>query len=497
MILGGLSGPGEHMKAGQAGPTKTKAELERMLPLRELRIVGVYVLVASLWIIGSDMAIEWLVRYPIDPAPLQTYKGLNFVVTTGFLLFVVLKRSFDRWRRAELKLLQSEERFSYAARAVTDAIYDFDFAAKTIWWSEEFSRQFGYTPKELELPLQGSSQRLAREDRDRALTRLQEILKWWSQRLHPEDRDRAVARLGEVFSQPGQEWAWEYRFRRKDGQYAVVQDRGFVIRDKTGQVVRMLGGLSDITSRKMAEQKLEQSRRQLQALTAKLESLREQERGRISREIHDKLGQMLTGLKMDLRWVENRLAQKTDPTLNPLLDKIVAASELVDDTIVSVQEISADLRPPLLDNLGLMAAIRHEARRFQERTGIVCQIHGPDSTPALVGEPATTAFRIFQEALTNVARHAQASEVGIDLEVGRERLCLRISDNGRGIRPEARVDPSALGLLGMEERAALLGGEVSIQPGPERGTVVTARIPLADTSKQGWMRRIAERPRGR
>jgi signal transduction histidine kinase len=290
-----------------------------VLPFPELRIVLCYLVVASLWISYSDMALEWLTDNRLDSVQLQTYKGVNFVATTAVLLYVVLRRSYNRWRRAE---------------------------------------------------------------------------------------------------------------------------------------------------------------QQLRALLVRLESLREEERTRIAQEVHDELGQTLTALKMDLRWAEKHLGQEPSPTLNPVLDRIVEASELADATLDSVKRIAGELRPGVLEDLGLAAALRQEAQRFQERAGVGCRLQLPDSLPAMPTEVATAVFRIFQEALTNVGRHAESTEVEVELVQEGEEVVLRVADNGKGIRASVLDDAKSLGLLGMRERAESLGGQLTVQPGSPRGTVVKLTLPV-------------------
>jgi signal transduction histidine kinase len=240
--------------------------------------------------------------------------------------------------------------------------------------------------------------------------------------------------------------------------------------------------MTDITTRKEAERKLDGSRRQLRALSARLQSMREEERARIAREIHDELGQALTALKMDLRWAEKRLGRESSLTLNPILDKIVEAGELVDATIASVQRIAVELRPRVLEDLGLTVAVRHEARRFEQRTGVRCRLQLPEADPMLADEIATSMFRILQEAITNVARHAEATEVEVQLVQEADGLVLRVADNGKGIGPADLEDAKSLGLLGMKERAESLGGEVTFQRGSPRGTVVKLVLPLPSHS---------------
>lgn len=226
----------------------------------------------------------------------------------------------------------------------------------------------------------------------------------------------------------------------------------------------------------------ERARESLRALSGRLQALREEERSHTAREIHDELGQMLTGLKMELRWIEDRISGREDRTLNPVLDKVVEATELVDATIASVQRISVELRPGVLDNLGLSVALQQEAQRFSERTGIPCTTHCCEEIPVLPRDVATSTFRIFQEALTNVARHAEASSVQAECAIEGDRLILSVKDDGKGIDPSQLDDPKSLGLLGMRERATLLGGEVAFERGADRGTVVRVTIPLDSTA---------------
>ena len=226
-----------------------------------------------------------------------------------------------------------------------------------------------------------------------------------------------------------------------------------------------------------AEAAVRDSNQQLQLLAARLQSLQEEERTRIAREIHDELGQLLTGLKMEYRGMEQDLEKLDNPRLNPILDRAVAASEITDALARSVQRIATQLRPGILDRLGLVQALVHEAERFQQRTGIACRFQPPEPEPQLPPKLATAVFRICQEALTNVARHANASEVEITFQSRPGLLTMEIRDDGKGLQASDLAYNKALGLLGMQERARQLGGEISFQPGHTRGTVVALRIP--------------------
>jgi signal transduction histidine kinase len=237
----------------------------------------------------------------------------------------------------------------------------------------------------------------------------------------------------------------------------------------------------DVTDRDQAEARLRKSREQLRALAGRLQSVREDEQARMARDLHDELGQLLTGLKMDLRWLERRLSDlPASDAISPLVDRVVAASELADQTVASVQRIAAELRPGALDRLGLGPALRQEVRRFQERTGILCEGSIDEAAPEPPPEVATALYRICQEALTNVSRHAGATRVVVALSAEPPGLVLSVEDDGRGFEVgPAALGPEALGLLGMTERATLLGGEVGFTRRAGGGTVVTARVPLS------------------
>jgi signal transduction histidine kinase len=160
------------------------------------------------------------------------------------------------------------------------------------------------------------------------------------------------------------------------------------------------------------------------------------------------------------------------------LDKIVEASELADATIASVKRIAGELRPGVLEDLGLAAALRQEAQRFEERAGVLCRLQLPSSLPTLSREIGTAVFRIFQEALTNVGRHAESTQVEVELTHQGEQLVLRVADNGKGIGSLVLDDARSLGLLGMRERAQSLGGQLTVQPGSPHGTVVELKLPM-------------------
>lgn len=217
---------------------------------------------------------------------------------------------------------------------------------------------------------------------------------------------------------------------------------------------------------------------QLREFSAHMETALEEERRRIAREIHDELGQGLTALKMDLAWMKRRASADALPRPE-MLEKLTAMSSFTDEIIAQVRRISSDLRPGILDDLGLVAAVEWQAQEFEQRTGTPCDVVAT-STGVVVDPQTTTAvFRIFKEALTNVTRHADAQRVCVRMEVSADAVSLDVSDDGKGIDPASVLSPKSLGLLGMRERASRLGGTVSIQPCRPKGTRVTVTIPRA------------------
>ncbi len=236
-----------------------------------------------------------------------------------------------------------------------------------------------------------------------------------------------------------------------------------------------LGIATDITEHRQAEKALRQSREQLRNLAVHLQSIREEERAAVAREIHDELGQALTALKMDLSWLEKSISKDK----KFLSKKTKSMIELVDSTIEKVQRISSELRPGLLDDAGLSAALEWQAEEFQKRTEVICELSIGPKDIALSQEHSTALFRIFQESLTNIARHAEASRVEVSLTKKGSMLKLKVRDNGIGIRKEQVSAPESFGLIGIRERVRFLGGQIDIKGVRNKGTTMSVSIPLS------------------
>ncbi len=268
-------------------------------------------------------------------------------------------------------------------------------------------------------------------------------------------------------------YSTEFPARRKDGREILCLMKasriGAVLRER-----RIVITYEDITEKQKAQQELEMSREQLRNLSLHLQSIREEERTRIAREIHDELGQSLTALKMDIVWLGNRISEKNAT----LQKKVEYMSCLIDSTIDTVHRISSDLRPGLLDDLGLVAAIEWQTQDFQRRFGLACRINlAIADDEEIEHHLATALFRILQETLTNIIRHAVATEVAVRFCEKNDTLILEITDNGRGITQAQIDDPRSYGLIGMRERVHPWNGTVLIEGKMNRGTRVTVTVP--------------------
>jgi PAS domain S-box-containing protein len=233
--------------------------------------------------------------------------------------------------------------------------------------------------------------------------------------------------------------------------------------------------LRDITLRKQGEDELRRSQQELRELSARVVEAREEEKARIARELHDELGQLLTALKMDLGWLRERVAPQAE-----LAARAHEMGELLDRTVASTRRISADLRPLMLDDLGLADAAAWLVEDFAKRSGIACRLDAPEAEAlqAVSKSVATAVYRAIQESLTNIARHAGAKQAWVSLRAADGALQVEIEDDGRGISREDLAKSRSLGLKGMRERFAFLGGSLDIDRAPRGGTRLRVRVPL-------------------
>jgi len=261
--------------------------------------------------------------------------------------------------------------------------------------------------------------------------------------------------------------------RRLDGTPMRIEGDYMVIYDELGRIAGHFGIQRDVTDRYQESEEIRISREQLRALASRLQKVREEERTGIAREIHDELGQALTGLKLDISWMKGRL-----PKNDEIIAHCTSIIERIDQTLNTVRRIATELRPSVLDQLGLEAALEWQAQEFMNRTGIEVGTEIATSGEPLPDDLGSSAFRILQESLTNVARHSQATYVTIKLTQTPDLLVLEVTDNGIGAVAHCLEGTTSLGVIGMRERALACGGQFSIDGHPDRGTTVELRVPL-------------------
>lgn len=351
-------------------------------------------------------------------------------------------------KRAEEALRESEERFRKIVDTAHEGIWVVGVGGKTIYVNQRMAQMLGMSLQEI----LGSS--------------LEEFL--WEKTAGPAPLACEAGSHREV------------ALRRKDGSVLWALVASSPLANGTGETIGTLHMLADISERKQMEEQLRESGERLRLLASHLEKVREEERTWIAREIHDELGQGLTALKLELSSMERKLAKLEVPPeqRETLKEKIRQMLSSVDTTIKAVRDICTKLRPAVLDNLGLEAAIEWQLSEFEKRTGIICTFTPWDCEPTLSTQKTTALFRIFQELLTNAARHSGASRIEARLSTDANFVILELQDNGCGLKEETISEAGGLGLLGIRERVALLGGDIALEGPPGQGTRAVVRVPI-------------------
>ncbi|PYT66540.1 MAG: hypothetical protein DMG39_26580 [Acidobacteria bacterium] len=397
-------------------------------------------------------------------------------------------------RRSERALRESEERFRLLIQGVQEyGIFQLDPTGNVVSWNAGAARMMGYHAEEIigkhfsafyprEDMLNGKPERNLAEAARRGQAEEEgwrvrkDGLRFWANAVLTALRDaqgnlRGFAKLTRDMTERRERE--EALTRAKELLELRVEQRAAVL-TRVNDELRV-----EIAERKRTEEQFKETLEQLRGLAARLQSVREEERASIAREIHDELGQACTAIKMDLALIGRKISKRQAQ----LRAKIESSMRLVDDMIVTLRRIASDLRPRTLDDLGLAAALEWQGQEFEKRTGIHCQVALPVEPLHLDPERSTAIFRIFQESLTNVARHAQATSIEARLEVEQDQILFTVHDNGKGFEPQEAKSKKSLGLVGMQERAHLLHGEVSIEGIPGSGTTLILRIPLLTSAQ--------------
>jgi PAS domain S-box-containing protein len=362
-------------------------------------------------------------------------------------------------KKAEEFLQQSEEKYRTIIENMEDGCHEVDIKGNFTFFNESMRKIMGYEREEL---LGMNNRQYADEENTRKVYQVY----------------NRVYRTGKPVKN------FEWQIIRKDGAHRDIEVSTSLIRDTEGHPTGFRGIVRDTTDRMRAEEELRTSRSQLRALAERIQQIREEERVLISREIHDEMGGGLTGLKMDLSWLLHKVCDtEAGKERVALMSKIHASNEMIDRMIQVVRRIATDLRPSVLDDLGLIAALEWQLQEFTSRTGISHEFVTAFDYINLEKDTAVAVFRIFQETLTNVTRHSGATKVTVLLREGEgslfdgDSLCLEIRDNGRGITEGEILDTKSLGILGMSERALVFGGDLRISGERDYGTMVLLKIP--------------------
>ncbi len=386
-----------------------------------------------------------------DGSPLKVEFAARAHFVPGQHLGVL--RDITERKRLETALKTSEVYLNEGQRLSHTGSWAWNVGTGELFWSAETCRIFG-----LDSPRTSPSHEL------------------FLGRLHPEDAARVNAEIAQAVRE-GTDFESRYRIVGPGGAQRHLHSLGHPTFDEAGTVREFVGVVSDVTDQRVAEERLRRSHDEIRALAGWLRLAREEEGRRIARNVHDEVGQALTALHMDTAFLERRLAQLPGSATETLLEKVASMSALISTTLESVQRIATELRPGVLDELGLEAAVEWYARDFQKRAGIACRMSATVEAERLSPDRSTAAFRILQEALTNVSRHSGAASVDVRLRCDAGGLRLEVRDDGRGIAAEKLDDSRSLGLVGMRERARALGGEVAVWSAPGKGTRVQLSFP--------------------
>ncbi|MBI3806561.1 MAG: PAS domain S-box protein [Nitrospirae bacterium] len=386
-------------------------------------------------------------------------------------LVAVVRDSTER-KRIEEALRSSEERFRLVAEATRDILWDWDLVTDEHWWSPNARERFGYDPN------------------------AEPSIDAWTNRLHHDDRDKVLALVKHALSSNLRVFSGEYRFRLADGSYGHFYDRGQIVRDPSGKPTRMIGAMIDVTGAKQAYASLQEAYRRLQAMANELQRVESNERRRLSRELHDEVGQLLTALKFDLESMRRGGIGKRKLPPIQVTERLTRALETTDLLFTRLRLIVRALRPPVLEALGLKAALESLAADVQAHTGLACSvvIEGNDRQPGLAPTRETALYRIAQELLTNVIRHAQAKTASISLAIDPDHWILVVEDDGIGFDPTALPLAGGVGLRGIRERVEILGGRIDFTSQHGQGTLAVVWIPVVADPPPRTARKLKRAP---
>lgn len=421
----------------------THARLHRVFRLERIRSLAFIPLM-----IGNRLIGKFMIYY--DAPHTYRWDEVEFLTTlAGHVAFAV-----DRQRTYD-ELVRSEQEKEHVLESLQAVIYraELEEPQAALWISPNCERVSGFPPKAfLEIP------------------------RLWESRIHPDDKERAMKDFREA-QQPGY-GDTEYRWLCADGIYRWFRDDFVLIQNESMHEVEVLGTWIDITKEKQIRDNLEQSLEEIRLLSRYLTTVRDEEKAKIARDLHDEFGQALTGIRMEISSLSSKLLRRDQFPIDELLFKCSEMTQNVETTLNSIRRFAAELHPDVLDKLGLKEGLDALMEEFGKRSGIHTTFKAPVWMPTLGKQTEIALYRIAQESLTNVARHAAASNVIMAVERRRKTLMLEVRDDGKNTWSDTVSGKRSLGIIGMRERARSIGADFELIPSEGTGTTVRVIVPL-------------------
>lgn len=449
------------LKADKAKEVRQKY-LHDMAPIQVLSLMVLLVFI-------SEFSVMFILQ-ALPPLPLFTEAMVDasmliVILIPGFYFFHYKPLLVENKGRKLLveKLIINEERLNLALAAINDGLWDWDIKTGSTYFSPRWQTMLGYQPGEIEPHITS-----------------------WENLIHPDDRQQVIKLIDAHFCGELDNFESEIRMRTKSGQWFWVLVRGkVVLRSSYGKPLRALGTHTDIQAKKITENTLHDSRERIQSLSHQLIKNSEEEKKHLARELHDEFGQLLTAFQLGIEMIQG--GQITEETALDL--QYVRLLDTINHMEKELRRICDNLRPDILDDIGLNAAVEWLVGQFSVFNGIPVSFNSEISASRLAPEKELVFYRICQEALNNVSKHASATHVNVDLKESGDKITLTIRDNGCGFNP-GQIDIKdkhwGMGLLGMNERAAALSGNVTIESELGTGTTILAALPKTSAEEDSW-----------
>jgi two-component system sensor histidine kinase UhpB len=403
-----------------------------------LKLALIFLLFGIIWVLVTDFILSTSTNNQLIIERFQNYKGILFMVLSALLIYLVSKKLYDNIERARKQQEEALQRYNVLGMATNDAVWDLNFKTGECFTNRTLQEVFGYAEHELT---------------DNNI--------WWRNNLHPEDKERVIGSLNGKLRDGGTIWQDEYRFRCKNGEYKTVFDRGFIIRDSSGNPERLIGAMQDVTEHRILQKQLiDQKVNHTHEMTQSIINAHEAERKKLAEELHDNVNQLLGVVKL---YVEH--AQVEPPGKNEILKK---SAQYLDQVIREIRQLSKSLTPPTLSLNGLVASIADMISSIEQARNIIIDLDATGFDENLLStSKQLMTYRIIQEQLNNVLKHSEADHVSIRLSQANGIVHLMINDNGVGF--DSKQVKQGLGLNNIRNRLEVVHGNMHIESQPGQG----------------------------